>query len=711
METSVVPVDTDVSKDIQHAVHEATGELFDKIAKSMRDIAAPPQEAKPHGYYVDPFAMLDSVGMGYRANPSRVTYETLRQMGEQDTLIGSIINTRSNQFSTFCQDQENKYSVGNLIRFKDKTKRSRRMNNGERDRAKKIEFYVQNMGVESNITRPGLVNAGKMMVRDSLSYDQVNFENVYNRGGKLHESLVMDAATVRIADQSKSNPKGHPIARANEKSHVMYAQIMNGEILREFTARELAFCIRNPRSSVKVGGYGFPEPQILIQTVTAHIWAEEWNRKAFSQGSTVKGVLNMKGNIDRQKYNDFKRQWMSQVGGITNAWKTPIINSDGIDFVQMQMSNTEMGYQMWIEYLVKIACAIYQMDPSEINFDLRGGAGGQQPVFMGNNEAQQKLSKDRGLKPLLSFFADTFNRNIVSRIDDEFELAFVGLDAKSEEQAVELRSKQGTTMLTINELRELEDLPPIKYGDIVANPAYISYLQQKEMSEQQGGGAPPGGGMPGQEGGEDDQQPPEQPYANRFGSAGSEPSQTSKQAGKRLGAMARGSKSQDDTHEEDDDIRYLKQNDWESSVHASLRDNDIFKSGEGSRGGVVIGHTKSGKPVYQSFIQQQEYGGSIRDWTADDHHDAAELHLNSRSEPGREKSHGHSAASHINLARKIYESVDRAMPPTRRSPPKKKKERKHKLTFEERHRAAVARGMLKDDTKKSLGPDFFEIDL
>lgn len=607
-EQAVVPVDTDVSKDISDKVYQATGELFDRIAKSLRDAPTPlvqqqsPQAPQAKAWYTDPFSLLDSVGMGYKANPTRVTYETLRQMTEVNTLVGAIVQTRTNQMSTFCQEQENKYSVGHLIRFRDRNKRETRLSNGDRDRLKRAERYLTNMGQETSLTRPGLVNAMKMLTRDRLSYDQVNIENVGNRGGKLHESLVVDPMTIRIADQSRTNPRGLPIPKDRENSHIMYVQMMNGEILREFTARELSFCIANPRSSVKVGGYGFPEPQILIQTVTAHIWAEEWNRKAFSQGSTIKGVLNMKGNIDRQKYDAFKRQWMSQVGGIMNAWKTPIINSDGIEFVPMQMSNTEMGYQMWIEYLVKIACAIYQMDPSEINFDLRGSAGGQQPVFMGNNEAQQKLSKDRGLKPLLRFFEDAINRHIVHRIDEDLEVAFVGLDAKSEEQDADLRQKKGMAQLTINELRALDDMPPVPYGDIVANPTYMAYRQQMEAQQQQGGGGMPPAQPGGQPGQDQQQQPAQQPYANRFGFAGQPPTANAQQAAQKLQTMSQPQARQDQPMSEDDemDIRMLRRNDWSSSVHSSIHDNDLWKAnrGEGSRGGHIVGHTRSGKAVY-----------------------------------------------------------------------------------------------------------------
>ncbi len=50
----------------------------------------------------------------------------------------------------------------------------------------------------------------------------------------------------------------------------------------------------------------------------------------------------------------------------------------------------------------------------------------------------------------------------------------------------------------------------------------------------------------------------------------------------------------------------------------------LEKSGEGSKGGHVIGHTKSGKPVYaEAGIHNKEYKG----FSAQDHSDAAELHF------------------------------------------------------------------------------------
>src|SRR6185436_6494930 len=313
-------------------------------------------------------------------------------------------------------------------------------------------------------------------------------------------------------------------------------------------------------------------------TITSHLWAEEWNRRMFSQGSTVKGLLNVKGNINPQQFEAFKRMWHSQVAGVQNAWKTPMLNSEEVQWIAMQLSNTEMGYQMWMEYLCKITCALFRIDPSEINFDLRGGVG-QQPVFMSTNEAQQKASKDRGLSPLLRTVATALNRHVVWQIDDEFEIAFVGLDAKTEEQAMQLRQQQSATHLKLNEVRALDGLPPVEYGDVVMNPVYVGYrMQMMQAAQMQQQAAQQQPGQPGQEGppprftqppGAEEEHGAEQ--VRQF--AEDKPGRGSQQGG-------RGGAPDDDSSGPSPRVlSRLHTDDWDSVVSHSVRSDDLAKGG------------------------------------------------------------------------------------------------------------------------------------
>jgi hypothetical protein len=175
---------------------------------------------------------------------------------------------------------------------------------------------------------------------------------------------------------------------------------------------------------------------------------------------------------------------MAQVSGVSNAWRTPILNTENLQWVPLQPSNNDMGYQQWLEYLIKVACAIYLIDPAEINFDLRGSQG-MQPAFMSSNEAQQKVSRDRGLQPLMRFYFNLVNKHLIWPFSSHWEISPVGLDAKTEEQAIRLRQTSLQSHRTLNEIRAEEGRPPVEHGDVVLNPVYVNWLQQKAQMQAQ----------------------------------------------------------------------------------------------------------------------------------------------------------------------------------------------------------------------------------
>ena len=274
-----------------------------------------------------------------------------------------------------------------------------------------------------------------------------------------------------------------------------YVQVWNGTIKRAFKFDELAYSVSNPRTDLRSNGYGLSEIEQLINTITAQLWAEEYNRNFFKQGASPKGILNIRGdNIAPEQLEAFRRAWTANVAGVENSWRTPVLQSEEIQYVNMQSTNMEMEYSRWMEYLIKLICGVYLIAPEEIGFSFTAG-GMQQPMVETNNEWRLKASKDRGLRPLLKFYADSLNRTIIDQIDDSFYLDFVGLDELTERERIELRQQQVQYFRTVNEIRIDEDLSPLEDGDIVLNPAYLQFIQmqhqwktekrQMDMQEQQ----------------------------------------------------------------------------------------------------------------------------------------------------------------------------------------------------------------------------------
>lgn len=469
-----------IPENTQKALLEAFGNLAEKLA-AVTSPGDKVDEPKPKAIYVDPDGLIDAFGMGYRENPSPITADALRNAGDFVNIVNAIILLRKNQAASFTVRRPNRYSIGFEVKLRGRQRG--RMSAEERSKADSIERFISNTGLDHNISRDSFETFIKKVVRDRYELDATCFEKWRTRGGRLHSFNAVDGGTIRRVFDKK-NP-GIPLSQEEIKTKICYAQVRNGVKEREFTMDELAYLVANPRTDIASYGYGLSEVEMLVQTITWLLWAQEYNARGFSQGTTAKGILAVGGRMSEEQMQMLQKRWLLQLQGIMNAWKTPVINSEKVQWIPLQQSNKEMEYQLWLEFLTKCAAGVFLCDPAEVNFDLRGGVS-QQPTFMSNNEAQQKISKDRGLSPLLRFLAEGLNRHVVWPIDERFELFFGGLDAETEQQAAELRSKQVQSHYKLDEVRDLDDLEPMPdgLGQIVLNPVLLGYMQMKQMAAQ-----------------------------------------------------------------------------------------------------------------------------------------------------------------------------------------------------------------------------------
>ena len=477
------------------AYHALSGDEGDYTPQLDIDVEKSKPNRDMKALVEDPIGVLTA--MGYKDKPYSLSYDILRRMASKNAVIAAIITTRVNQVSSFTTPARfSRAGIGYEIRLRDPSETPTAQ---DKEVMTAIEKFLENTGFDNNNERDGFDTFIRKIVRDRLTYDQVSFEIVPDRKGRPAEFYAVDASTIRIASE-EVRPEFDPQINKNEE--VKYVQVINGSIQAYFTAEELAFGTANPRTDIYVSGYGYSELEMLIQQITSHLWAEEYNSRFFSQGGTTKGILNLKGNanapISPQQLNSFKRQWLSQVAGMTGAWKTPVVSVDGLEYINVSQSNREMEFEKWMNYLINIACAVFQIDPSEINFPNRGGAGSSGGGGLGDGGIEDRLkhSKDKGLRPLLRYVESLINKHIVSKFDERYVFSFVGLDQKSEKEIIELQAQRVKVYKTVNEIRSEEGLKPLEGGDIILDPTYIQYLgqqQQADMMSKMGGDSGEGG--------------------------------------------------------------------------------------------------------------------------------------------------------------------------------------------------------------------------
>lgn len=474
----------------------------------------PKVDQNKKSFFIDPLEF--NANLGYKDKPFSLTYVTLKRMSKTP-IINSIIKTRKNQVADFAEPQENKYSTGFVIRKKPKGGVEQKMDNKDNKIAFAITDFILKGGNTSQWGYDDFDTFIRKIVEDSLVYDQMTFECVRNRRGQLESFIATDAATFRIADsffdkdydnvffqrhganvwkdRSDFGPKVHGYYPA-------YVQVYQNMKVNEFYPWELCFGIRNPSTSIWANGYGCSELEELINVVTSMLWSDEYNRRFFSQGSAPKGFFRVKGTNNEAALQQFKQQWQSMITGVMQSWKTPVIEAD-VDWIDLQKNNRDMEYSSWIEYLIKIACAVYSIDPSEIGWDI-SRSNGNAGLFEGSQEQRLKHSKDKGLYPLLKFLQRKLNKYIVEQINPDYELVFVGLNGLTIEEELKMDIDKVNSFMTVNEAREKYEMKPLEGGDAPNNSAFLQNKNAQAMAQQQ---AAMGGAPNGEEGNAEEQNP------------------------------------------------------------------------------------------------------------------------------------------------------------------------------------------------------------
>jgi len=497
-------------------LRDLANESEELIVKAMRGGNVGASSPVPQSHDINPWDSTGAYGDTYRDSTHEGTlgldYDVLLQMSRVP-VISAIIQTRINQIAEFCTPQSNPYSAGFVITPRDSDDE---ISDAQRKRINELTRWLETCG-------EGYKHGGaydfeafvRMVLRDSLTYDQCAFELLKNKKGEITGFIPVDAGTVRrSATDAEERKQGR---RDWEQS--AFIQVINGQKVAEWDADSLAFAVRRPRTWIYARGYGYPELEELIRTVTHLVNAETYNASNFTNGIHVNSILAVKSKMSPQVFRAFRRDFYAMLSGAHQAKRTPILQLDPeaneeVSSVNLGSSAEEMGYSSWMGYLTKIACAIYQIDPAELGF-VYGAENVTSTLSQGGPEQRILASKDRGLRPLLRQVQGWINRWIIHQIDPDLTFKFVGLDVTSAEAELKQRIDAVSHYMTINEVRAEAGLEPLeKGGDIVLNQTFVTGMMgDGEMGDE---GDEDFGGDEEFGGEEPDEEQPEEPDEEEF---------------------------------------------------------------------------------------------------------------------------------------------------------------------------------------------------
>ncbi len=449
-----------------------------------------PYGARPDGMksmVVDPYESNSS--LGYYHKNTQLSFEALRSMS-RTPIIRAIINTRKREVMDFCKRQPDKYSKGFTF-VKEGVDEDDLEDKDKRVQDQLTKFIMACGDEENKWDLDDFDNFIKKLVDDSLSLDQATAEVIPNRAGVPSQFLAVDAATFRIAETYGQDESIKQKAKVNGYLP-KYVQLWQGNIVAEFYPWELIFGIRNPSTNVRSAGYGRSELEDLIITVTSMLNADAYNGKFFRNGVAPSGALLVKKaqGLNNNTINQFRKDWNSMLSGEAGWHKTPILDAESVEWLDMRKSNRDMEFSKFQEYLIRLACAMYIISPEEIGFPL-GGTGNQGLGSKEGGKDEKEYSQDKGLKPLLTEIEQWLNKHIIGpKTNNIWKFKFVGLDIESAKDEEERLQKEVTLWITPDEIRKQKGKKPLPngVGRLPLNPIIaqqVQMQQQQQMESQQ----------------------------------------------------------------------------------------------------------------------------------------------------------------------------------------------------------------------------------
>ena len=222
----------------------------------------------------------------------------------------------------------------------------------------------------------------------------------------------------------------------------------------EFELDEIIFGVFN--KVTEFTPYGFSSLQSVQQEVELMIQATRWNKEFFQNNARPDLMITVPMKEDQMKR--FQSYWEQSVRG--KPHKTLFHNVEGTDIKFMSMTNKDMEWlegQKWYFHLIFGA---YGLSPQE--------AGFYEESNKSTSESQERVSARNASRPYMDFLAERINMDI---FPDLFEVPLVKFrfvpkdDSKDAEEHKQHLEKLREGVYTINEVRAMEGLEPVEWGD------------------------------------------------------------------------------------------------------------------------------------------------------------------------------------------------------------------------------------------------------
>lgn len=225
--------------------------------------------------------------------------------------------------------------------------------------------------------------------------------------------------------------------------------------------------------------YGWSPLQSVVQEVELMIQSTRYNKDFFQNNAIPDGIMGL--DTDDDGLDRWRNYWRNEMQG--RPHKLAFHNIKGMQFEQLKLSNRDMEWLDGQKWYFHIVFGVYGLSPQEVGF--------YEDSNRATSESQERITIKQAILPYLELIASKINREIMPELfgHDKLKFKWFVVDAAAEKiKHQQLMERLDRNVITINEVRAQEGLPPVAWGDEpvrVPNPFNSPFVSGGEQGDRQ----------------------------------------------------------------------------------------------------------------------------------------------------------------------------------------------------------------------------------
>jgi HK97 family phage portal protein len=225
----------------------------------------------------------------------------------------------------------------------------------------------------------------------------------------------------------------------------------------------------DPRNIVHIRGLTLPGEALgasvisyARRTIGLGIAAEEFGSRFFSQGATLKGIVEVPGDLTMQKAREVKAAFDATHGGLTNSHLTGVLTG-GAKYAPVGVPPEDAQFLGTRAAQTSDIAMMYGVPPHMLGQTDRTTSWGK-----GIEEQTLGFVKFT-LKGWIDRLKDAWNAMLPAGVEVDFDYEEL-LAPDTSARYTAYMTARNAALMTINDIRAREGLPPVKGGDDIMAP-------------------------------------------------------------------------------------------------------------------------------------------------------------------------------------------------------------------------------------------------